>query len=111
MVINTLSLHVHRADMLDTDGTESLDWAQVASFVAATSANSAIVGASDLDPDGVKASLHALDEDGNGTVSRQECHQCRIIVLSQPRVILRLRIPGTIHGGYTEYPDQLRGGF
>ena len=69
VVINTLSLHVHRADMLDTDGTESLDWAQVASFVAATSANSAIVGASDLDPDGVKASLHALDEDGNGTVS------------------------------------------
>ena len=32
----------------------------------------------------------------------------------QPRlcgVIRRLRIPGTIPGGYPEYPDQLRGGF
>ena len=27
------------------------------------------------------------------------------------RVILRLRIPGTVPGGYPEYPDQLRGGF
>ena len=30
---------------------------------------------------------------------------------NQRRVILRLRIPGTIPGGYPEYLDQLRGGF
>ena len=29
----------------------------------------------------------------------------------QWRVILYLRIPGTIPGGYPEYPDQLRDGF
>ena len=62
------------ADILDTGCSGELDWAQVASFVAATSANSAI-GASDFDPDEVKASMHALDEDGNGTVSRDEWHK------------------------------------
>ena len=30
---------------------------------------------------------------------------------TQWRVILHLRIPGSIPGGYPEYPDPLRGGF
>ena len=59
--------------MLDMDGSGTLDWAQVTSFVAATSANSAI-GASAYDPDEVKASMQTLDEDSNGTISRDEWH-------------------------------------
>ena len=54
-------------DLLDTDHSGSLDWTQVANFVAATSANAAI-GAHALDSDEVKNSMHALDMDGNGTV-------------------------------------------
>ena len=54
-------------DLLDTDQSGSLDWKQVANFVASTSANSAI-GAHALDSDEVKNSMHALDTDGNGTV-------------------------------------------
>ena len=36
--------------------------------------------------------------------------QIKTTVKNNPRVILRLRIPGIIPGGYPEYPDQLRGG-
>ena len=58
--------------MLDTDQSGSLDWEQVANFVAATSANSAI-GAHSLDPDEIKKSMHALDEARPGCVLVSAC--------------------------------------